>query len=79
MLALLHQKNQLVDFENILADHDHIKAALSSDRPVVLGLMLYQSFETREVAKTGRWIDGRNSLDMELHPVIHFCRTRAAS
>lgn len=70
VLVHLHQKNQLIDFENILADHDHIKAALSSDRPVVMGLMLYPSFESREVARTGRCIDWRNSLDISSNPVV---------
>lgn len=43
----------VVQFENIKADHDHIKAALASDLPVALGLTLYDSFETREVARNG--------------------------
>lgn len=46
--------NVVVQFENIKADHDHIKAALASDLPVALGLTLYDSFETREVARNGR-------------------------
>ena len=53
-LCALLQANRLVAFEPILADHAHIKAALASDLPVVMGITIYESFESREVAKTGR-------------------------
>lgn len=53
MTMSLLQANEITKFENILPDHDHVKAALSSDLPVVLGLTLYESFVSREVAKTG--------------------------
>ena len=47
------QDNQLVKFQNVLPDHDHIRAALATDLPVVIGLSIYESFQSKEVAKTG--------------------------
>jgi len=47
------QANEVVDFDNVHADHDHLKAALASGFPIVMGIKLYDSFESEEVAHSG--------------------------
>jgi C1A family cysteine protease len=40
-------------YERVAVNTDHIKAALASGVPVVIGISLYDSFESDAVAKTG--------------------------
>jgi len=48
------RNNMAVGFENVLLDHDHLKAALASGFPIAMGIKLYEGFESQDVKSNGQ-------------------------
>ena len=70
-LYILAKKHQSVQYQRVKQDITHIKQVLQEGYPIVFGFVVYKSFETPEVAKTGMMVMPKdNDEQMGGHAVM---------